>query len=177
MRDEDVDYERMVQWRNEPHVREWWDPDEPPLDLGEARRRYGGRVQGEDPATACVIELDGEAIGYVQFYPWDEELDAVAAIGLPQLEGSWGLDVLLGRPDLVDRGFGSTTVDLVCTYLFDVCSASCIMLTVAVDNARAIHAYEKAGFVRSGRVLDTDTRGGRRVESFVMIRQRPPATG
>ena len=123
-----------------------------------------------------MIELDGDAIGYVQFYPWDEEPDAVAAMGLPELEGSWGLDVLLGRPDLVYHGLGSATVDLVCTYLLGERRASRVMLTVAVDNARAIRAYEKAGFVRSGRVLDTDTRGGRRVESFVRIRERPTAT-
>ena len=101
----------------------------------------------------------------------------MAAMGLPELEGSWGLDVLLGRADLVDRGFGSATVDLVSMYLFGVCHASCVMLTVAVDNARAIRACEKAGFVRSGRVLDTDTRAGQRVESFVMIRERPSVTG
>lgn len=161
MRDDDADYELMVRWRNAPHVREWWDPDEPPLDLDEARRKYGPRTQGEDPATACVIELDGRAIGYIQFYPWDEEPEAIEAIGLPKVQGSLGLDMFLGEPDLVGQGFGSDAVDLVCRYLFRERDASSVMLTTATDNARAIRAYERAGSSgRGGCLTPTRGRGG-----------------
>jgi len=33
MRDHPDDYALIVDWRNRPHVREWWDPDEPPLTV------------------------------------------------------------------------------------------------------------------------------------------------
>ena len=40
-------------------------------------------------------------------------------------------------------------------------------------NTRALRAYEKAGFAREGRALDTDVKNGRRVDSWVLVR-RPP---
>src|SRR5207253_4376667 len=36
MRDEPGEFERMAGWRNQPHVREWWDPDDPPLSAEAA---------------------------------------------------------------------------------------------------------------------------------------------
>lgn len=176
MRDDDADYELMVRWRNEPHVRQWWDPHDGPMTLEAARRTYGPRTRGEDPATACVIELDGRAIGYVQFYPWDEEPEAIDVIGLPKLEGAWGLDIFLGEPDLVGRGLGPTAVDLLCRHLFEERGASQVVIVAAVENARALRAYEKAGFVLTDRVLETDTRGGERVDSWVLVRPRAPAS-
>ena len=33
LRDDDGDLALLVRWRAMPHVREWWDPDEPPPTL------------------------------------------------------------------------------------------------------------------------------------------------
>ncbi|HYX79649.1 MAG TPA: GNAT family N-acetyltransferase [Actinomycetota bacterium] len=172
MRDEDADHERMVRWRNARHVREWWDPDEPPLTLEESRRHYGPRTGG-GPEVACIVELKGRPIGYVQFYPWEEEPEAIEAIGLPTIPEAWGLDIFIGEPDLLDRGIGTRTVGLLCGSLFRDRGASAIMIVSAADNARALRAYEKAGFLRKARVLDTDTRGGERVESWLLVLERP----
>jgi aminoglycoside 6'-N-acetyltransferase len=170
MRDVPAEHERMARWRNQLHVREWWGPDDPPLTPDGARRKYGPRTRADAPATACVIEFEGRAVGYIQFYPWAAFREEAEAMGLPEVEGAWGLDVFVGEPDLIDRGVGSAAVDLLCRYLFDQRLASRVMLAAAVDNARALSAYEKAGFARTGRVLDTDTKDGRRVESWLLIR-------
>jgi RimJ/RimL family protein N-acetyltransferase len=42
------------------------------------------------------------------------------------------------------------------------------MLTTDVDNVRAQAAYRRAGFRTIHRVLDTDTRGGERVWTWLM---------
>jgi aminoglycoside 6'-N-acetyltransferase len=175
MRDEDEEFERMVRWRNSPHVREWWDPDDPPMTLERARAEH--RPGTEDASESCVIELDGLPIGYVQFYPWDDEPEAIDVIGVPAIPGAWGLDIFLGEPDVIGRGIGTRAVDLVCGYLFRASGATAVMIVAAVDNARALRAYEKAGFVRRARVLDTDTRGGERVESWALVRERPESVG
>src|SRR3954452_21272642 len=70
MRDDDADYGLIVRRRGRPHVHEWWDPDDPAPDLDTVRDHYGPRARGEDPTTACVIELDRAPIGYLQFYRW-----------------------------------------------------------------------------------------------------------
>lgn len=68
MRDDDVDFGRIVHWRAQPHVHQWRDPDDPAPDLETVRAQYGPRARTEDPTTACIIELDGVPIGYLQFY-------------------------------------------------------------------------------------------------------------
>jgi RimJ/RimL family protein N-acetyltransferase len=171
MLDEADEYERFARWRNEPHVREWWDPDDPPMTSDEARQEYGPLVRGEDPMTACVIEFEGRAAGYVQFHPWEPFVDDAVEMGFSSdVEGAWGLDVFIGEPDLVDRGIGSAAVDLLCRYMVEERGASRVMLVAAAENGRALRAYEKVGFVRTERVLDTDTRDGRRVESWLLVR-------
>jgi aminoglycoside 6'-N-acetyltransferase len=172
MRPEHDDYERMVRWRNEPHVREWWDPDEPPLSLEEAEREYGPQTQPDSALTACVIEHDGHPVGYVQFYPWLAE--DTTALDIPPFDDqTWGLDIFVGEPELVGRDIGSRSVDLVCRYLYGNRGASAVALVAAKANRRALRAYEKAGFQSTASVLDTDTRDGLRVESWLMVRQRP----
>jgi hypothetical protein len=81
--------------------------------------------------------------------------------------------VFIGESDLIDRGVGSSVVDLLSRYLFNERGASRVMFAVALDNARALRAYEKAGFAREGRVLDTDLRNEQRVESWLLVRRRP----
>ena len=172
MKDDPVEYERMARWRNEPHVRERWYPDDPPLTPDEAQRDYGPRAGPDASTTSCVIEFEGRAAGYIQFYPWGAFREEVEAIGLPEVEDAWGLDIFIGEPDLLGRGIGSAAIDLLCRYLLTERDASCVMLTTGIDNAGAIRAYEKAGFVRAGQALDTDTKDGQRVQSWVMVRTR-----
>jgi len=172
MQDDEAEYERTARWRNEPHVREWWDPDDPPLTPDGAREHYGPSTRPGAPATACVIEFEGRAAGCIFFYPWEGFREEAGAMGLPQVEGAWGLDIFIGEPDLLGRGIGTAAIDLLCRYLLTERGASCVMLEAAIDNARALRAYEKAGFARYGRALDTDTKDGQRVQSWVMVRPR-----
>jgi RimJ/RimL family protein N-acetyltransferase len=171
MRDEDAEYDRMAGWLNTPHVREWWDPDDPPATRASVRAHHGPRVAGSDATTACVIEVDGRPAGHVQFYPWAAYQQELAAIGVELEPGAYGLDILIGDPALVGVGVGTRVVDLLSRHLAEACGATAVALTTAVDNARAIRAYEKAGFARVQRVLDTDTRGGERIESHLMVRR------
>ena len=171
MRDDPDDYRALERWRGEPHVHEWWDPDDPAPSYDEVVEHYGPRVRGEEPTAACIIELDGRPIGYVQFYRWLPFEDA-AGMDIRADPDTFGLDIHIGEPDLIGRGIGSAAVDLVCRHLEKSQGASWIALTTEVTNLRAQRAYEKAGFVRVRRVLDTDTRDGERVECWLMERRR-----
>ena len=173
MRDEPAEYERIVQWQNQPHVREWWNPDDPPLSPDETQRQYEALTRADSTTIACVFEFEGRAAGYIQFYPWGPYQEEADEMGFPAVEDAWGLDVFVGEPDLIDRGVGSALVDLLSLFLFDECGASRVMFAAAVDNGRALRAYEKAGFTREGRVLDTDVKDGQRVASWLLVRRRP----
>ena len=171
MRDEPGEFERMARWRNQPHVREWWDPDEPPLSSEAARNEYGPDTRGEALTAVCVIEFDRRPVGFLQFYRWASFADEAQTIGIPFDRDTWGLDIFIGEPDRIGQGLGSAAVDLLCRHLLER-GATAVALVAAKENARALHAYEKAGFRRDASVLDLDTRHGRRVESWLMVRRR-----
>ena len=172
MRDEPDEYLRMVRWRNEPHVREWWDPDDPPLTVDGAIEEYRSLIHSDSPTTACIIEVNDEPIGYIQFYQWSKYPNDARALGVSVGEDVWSLDVFIGEPQRVGRGVGPRAVDLLCRYLFSDRGASTVALVTAQANSHALHAYRKVGFLPTTRVLDTDTKDGQRVESWLMVRER-----
>jgi aminoglycoside 6'-N-acetyltransferase len=171
MRDDEHDYRLIVRWRAQPHVHEWWDPDDPAPDLDTVRAHYGPRVRGEEPTTACVIELDAAPIGYLQFYRWRAWPEAAETLGAGTDEGAFGIDLFIGEPSVIGRGVGTRVVSLACAYLEREHGASAVVLATETTNHRAQRAYEKAGFAKVRRVLDTDTRGGERVWCWLMVRR------
>jgi len=176
MRDHPDDYELVVDWRNRPHVREWWDPDDPPLTLDGAIEELRPLTRPGDSNTACIIEFDGAPIGYLQCYPWDEEQAYLTEVGIMVPAGAWGLDIFIGERSLVDRGIGSRTVRLISDHLFAEHDASAVALATETGNHRAQAAYVRAGMRIVEHFLDTDTRQGQRVESVLMLRDRPAGT-
>ncbi|HEY6469621.1 MAG TPA: GNAT family N-acetyltransferase [Candidatus Dormibacteraeota bacterium] len=176
MRDDPDDYRLIVSWRNQPHVREWWDPDDPPLTIEAAVEELRPSTQPAGSDVASIIEVGGAPVGYLQFYPWDAEQDYLAEVGITVPEGAWGLDIFIGERSLMDRGIGSRTVRLISDHLFAEHDATAVALATEVGNSRAQAAYVRAGMRVLEQFLDTDTRDGRRVESVLMIRDRPDGT-
>jgi aminoglycoside 6'-N-acetyltransferase len=170
LRDDPGDLALIVRWRAMPHVHEWWDPDDPVPDLDEVKRHYLPTTDPDGLTTGCVIELDGQPIGYLQFYRWADWVHDPPRDGemeVPLAEDPWGIDLYIGEPDALHRGMGSRAVALVCRHLAER-GARAVMLTTEVGNVRAQAAYERVGFVKVKRLLDTDTRGGERVWCWLM---------
>lgn len=175
MRDAPQDYESFVRWRNEPHVAEWWntDDDPVPMTLGHVIAEYGPHA---DPwVHGCLITFGERPIGYLQFYPWSSEPDEALDVGVPDPETSYGLDIFIGEPDMVGRGLGSQVVALVARHLFVAEGATSVALLTPVGNDRAHRAYEKAGFRKVRRTLDSDVVNGERRMSWLMVLDRPLA--
>lgn len=170
MRDDDVDFGRIVHWRGQPHVHQWWDPDDPAPDLETVRAHYGPRARTEDPTTAGIIELDGVPIGYLQFYRWLEWPAEAEAFEIDADEHTFGIDVFIGEPHLVGRGVGTRAVSLICRHLERESGATAVALIAETTNVRAQRAYEKAGFRKVRPVLDADTRDGRPMRCWLMVR-------
>ena len=83
--------------------------------------------------TPCIIESQGDPIGYLPFYPREEE-------------GVWGIDQFIGIPEQWSRGLGTRIVRLILNYLFDVKQATKCVFDPQASNHRAVRSYEKAGF-------------------------------
>lgn len=150
-------------WRARPHVIEWWGPPdvEDPADaLADLR-----------VATWIVEHLrPGEAprpFAYAQDYSPHDWSDHPFA-HLPP--GSRGIDQYIGELDMLGRGHGTAFVRAHCDRLF-AAGAPAVGTDPHPDNARAIRAYQKAGFEIVSEPLDT--RWGRAV---LMENHARPAT-
>lgn len=149
-----ADLPRVQRWLALPHVREWW---------GDPEQQYT-LVSGDldEPAMdQFIVSVAGRPFGYLQCYDptaWNSGFG-------PQPEGTRGIDLFIGEPDMIERGDGSAFIrNFVDDRLKD--GAPRVVTDPDPANHRAIRAYEKAGFVRD-RLVDTPDG-----EALLMVRNR-----
>jgi aminoglycoside 6'-N-acetyltransferase len=126
--------DRLRELRRTPEVVRWWNPaaDDWPL------------VEEADLHRFAVV-VDGELAGYIQFWEDPDPSSRHADV-----------DIFLG-PDAQGRGLGTEAMRAVVRHLIEDRGHHRITLSTSVDNARAIHVYEKVGFRKVG-VLRKATR-------------------
>ncbi len=128
-------------WQSRPHVREWWDREEPysEADLADLR------------VARWIVSIDSHPFAFMQDYSvhgWEDHHFA----DLP--EGSRGIDQFIGVPELVSVGHGSAFIGQRLQHLFNE-GAPVIATDPHPDNKRAIAVYRKLGFEVSGEPLNT----------------------
>ena len=112
---------------------------------GAIRQRRSPRSASISTAISVeplIVELDGRPIAYLQSYDPHLEDDHPYA---DQPFGTLGIDLSIGRPELVGIGHGSAIVRQFVDELFEE-GAPRVIIDPDPANARAIRAYEKAGF-------------------------------
>ncbi len=144
-------------WLATPDVVRWWgDPDEQIALLAEDL--------GEPLMRQWIVSQAGRPFAYVQDY--DPLSWGIRAFdGLPP--GARGLDPFIGEPDMLNRGHGSAFLRAHVDGLF-AAGTPAAFIDPDPANARAIRAYEKAGFNAVGETLDAQ---GETV--LLMVRRAP----
>jgi aminoglycoside 6'-N-acetyltransferase len=130
-------------WLGEPHVARWWGNPEEQFALV--------RDDLDHPAMDQFIASHGSRpFAYLQCYGlacWDNgQID-------PQPAGTLGIDQFIGEADMLDCGHGSAFIRAFTDRLL-AGGTPRVVTDPDPANARAIRAYEKAGF-RKRWLLDT----------------------
>jgi aminoglycoside 6'-N-acetyltransferase len=138
----EADLTLLRQWLAQPHWVEWW--DEPEKGVAGIREAMTS-VECEP----LMVELAGRPIAYLQSYDPHLEDDHPYQ---DQPFGTLGLDISIGPAEMLGQGHGSAILTQFVERLFE---EGCPRVIIDPDpaNARAIRAYEKAGF----RAFDTRT--------------------
>jgi aminoglycoside 6'-N-acetyltransferase len=110
-----------------PVVAAWWGH----WDRDRVHREF---VDPGDESVPFAVELDGQVIGYIQYW---EETD-------PDYRHA-GIDIFL-HPSSHGRGLGADAVRTLARYLFDVRGHHRLTIDPAVHNERAIRSYQSVGF-------------------------------
>jgi aminoglycoside 6'-N-acetyltransferase len=129
-------------WLETPHVSEWWH------DPAEQFELVSGDLDHPDMAQ-YIVASGGRPFAYLQCYNLS---DWNTGFGSQPL-GTRGLDQFIGEADMLDRGHGSAFIRSFTERLL-ANGTPRVVIDPDPTNARAIRAYEKAGFIKD-RFVDT----------------------
>ncbi|WP_066714850.1 GNAT family N-acetyltransferase [Clostridium sp. Marseille-P299] len=148
MEDNIMDYSHMVKWLSTPEVLEYYEGRNNAFDLDKVMKKFAPRAKGQEAFKACIIEYDQKAIGYLQYYPLDDEYGLNGTIDLKDYKLPYGIDLFIGELDMWNQGIGTTVVRALVKYLFHTIRADIVFIDPQTWNKRAIRCYEKSGFTR-----------------------------
>lgn len=138
-----ADLDLIAGWLAEPHVRQWW--GEPETEVAAIR----DMVEGRDGTRPFLILAAGEPVGYIQVWRISHfQTDAWTADNpwlLALADGTVGVDLMIGEAGQVGKGLGPAVLAAFVAMLRAEGHDS-IVIDPDPGNARAVRAFEKAGF-------------------------------
>jgi aminoglycoside 6'-N-acetyltransferase len=137
-----ADLPSVRHWLRSPEVVRWWgDPE-------EQYALVSGDLDHPD-MDQFIVGVDGRPFAYLQCYAlaaWNQGFGS-------QPPGTRGIDQFIGEPDMIGRGHGSHFIRQFVDALLRSGTPR-VVTDPDPANARAVRAYEKAGFERD-RLVDT----------------------
>ena len=101
----DEDISTVKNWIMQDYASQWFG------DASDWEKELIGRNNEYSFIKHFIAEMDGEPIGFCQYYDWnsivenEEEYEPV---------GTYGIDYLIGRKELLGKGLGKEIVKLIC---------------------------------------------------------------
>ena len=167
-----ADYVTMARWLSDPRVLIWFGGRDRPMSTMDIKEKYEPRLAGRVPSTCLIAELDGDPIGYVQYYRWRDYQADASALGLSTLDNPYGLDIFIGRPELWGAGLGGRMLRALLGHLFGVIGARRVALSTLAHNYRALRAYARVGFRRVRLVPHAELHEGVSRDEWLMVIDR-----
>ena len=165
---EEKDLTCMLTWFTDERVLQFYEGRDYQCDLASLREKYLERPD----VPGFIIELEGNAIGYSQMYPVCGK--DLKEYDYPETEERvFAMDQFIGIPELWNQGIGSAYIRIALRYLIEQMNADAVLLDPHKDNARAVRAYEKAGFRIVKELPAHEMFEGRKVDCWLMVYRKP----
>lgn len=137
----------LYSWVNQPEVAKWWYEGGSEFAIFQAK--YKAKLNSNNKFP-FIVYLHGTPIGYVEYYIANQVGDGWWP---DQPDGVYGIDIFIGVPEKLGKGYGSIFLRMFVDLLFAKPEVKKIIIDPAIDNLRAIRCYEKVGFRPVGRVM------------------------
>ncbi len=133
------DFKKLYFWLNEPHVKEFWDPDES-FTFEQISSKYSKRIL-ESKIDIFIFSVNDIEIGFIQTYFVDNPV-SFKIIGI-----SKGIDLYIGDKSYLYQGYGKLVIiEFIRNYVFSDEKVEFVVIDPEFRNKSAIKAYKKAGF-------------------------------
>lgn len=162
--DED-DFPLMLKWLTDERVLRYYGGRDLKYDLNLLTEHY--QEDFDDDGFRVIIQYQTIPIGYGQIYRVVGE--SLKEYGYPQTDNKvYAMDQFIGEPDYWNRGIGSAYMEMMCEYLREERKAEIVLLDPHKNNPRAVRAYQKAGFVIIGELLEHEMFEGKKEDCWLM---------
>ncbi len=136
------DLPQLHAWLQRPHVAQWWHE---PGDLDAVREDFGPMLAPDSRERGYIVLLDDAPGGFVQCYHvagseegwWPGQTDP----------GARGIDLFLADEERQGRGLGGRVIRAFVEREFANPAVTWIQADPSPENARAIGAFRRAGFL------------------------------
>ncbi|MFD3449997.1 GNAT family N-acetyltransferase [Microbacteriaceae bacterium 4G12] len=145
----------LANWLSNPTVLEFYEGRDNPHDIDKVNQHF---YVGTDEVSRCIVKYEGEAIGYIQFYPLDNQ--SKITYGYDKNQVIYGTDQFIGESAFWNRGIGKLLVSSMVGYLSTVKKVDKIVMDPQAWNERAICCYERCGFKKVKLLLQHEMHEG-----------------
>ena len=147
----------LLKWLSDPEVLRWAYGEDAPWDLEKITAEFGEKTTGDGSTVGCFIAVDGEEIGYIQYFPIEEDSYKFSSREMyERVADGYGIDIFIGEPELWGQGIGSRAVGLMADWLKNNTTAKLVCADPATDNERGLRFWGKNGFQSIGLIENYD---------------------
>ena len=136
---EEKDKFLLIKWLSNPSILEFYEGRDNPFNLEKVEKAF---YPPEDDEVRCIVEFEDHDIGYIQFYPLDEETKN--DYGYVE-DNIFGMDQFIGDVGYWNKGIGTLLVSSIVDFLTEEKKAKRVVMDPRSRNTRAIRCYEKCG--------------------------------
>jgi RimJ/RimL family protein N-acetyltransferase len=150
------DYPRLAVWLNDPEVMKYWGRPGNTVAEWEVAADEQRQASRGNSRKYVIETLERQIIGQIDYYDLDW-----------QARSAW-VSVLLGEREYWGGGYGTDAMRTLLRFLFEQLGLHRVSLTLHDTNVRALHSYEKNGFVKEGMLREWAFFNGSWVDGILM---------
>lgn len=169
---ERADLPVFVKWLNDPEVRQGILIHHP-FSQAEEENWYEEMLKRpiDEHVLGIEVRLSSEQTRETPAPDVEEHWKLIGSLAFTNFDWrnrSSEFGIMIGVKTYWNQGYGTEAVRLLVRHGFDTLNLNRIFLHVFENNPRAIRAYEKAGFVREGRLRQAEFTDGKYIDILVM---------
>lgn len=143
-----TDLPLLFEWLSLPHVAEWWRETK---DYESFAKKYKNYIAIDEVGPYLIYDKD-KPIGYISWY--DAAHDPIRNETFPK--PTYGMDMFIADLNYLGKGYGQKIIKQFIDEIIMPMNPAKIIIDPEITNERAIHVYEKVGFMKTKVVQATD---------------------